>query len=227
MDDPPRETYENDLMLQFYPNSMPFALAGSTIRDMSDREINPRMLQSEHMVRCKLHECQAACCLYGVWADSQEAERLITNAAIILPEMPEDCQDPAMWFDGREDEDEFSESGRVMHSRVVDRSKHYGGIACVFLRDDHKCAIQTAAQKAGMDPWALKPFYCILHPLDLDEKGRITLDDAGLLLDEPGSCLRPSPVPVPLLVTFEPELRHFLGSPKYEELLVAQGLDRL
>lgn len=194
---------------------------------MSDREINPRMLLSEPMVRCKLHECRAACCLYGVWLDSKEAELLMANAALIQPEMPIDRQDPAGWFDGREDADEFSASGRVVHSSVVDRPKHYGGIACVFLRDDQKCAIQTAAQKAGMDPWALKPFYCILHPLDLDEKGRITLDDTGLLLDEPGSCLRPSPVPVPLLVTFEPELRHFLGSPKYEALLVAQGLNRL
>jgi hypothetical protein len=194
---------------------------------MSDREINPRMLLSEPMVRCKLHECQAACCLYGVWIDSLEAGKLIENASLIQPEMPEDRQDPAGWFDGREDVDEFCPSGRVIHSRVVDSAKHYGGLACVFLRDDHKCAIQTAAQKAGLDPWALKPFYCVLHPLDLDEKGRITLDDTGLLLDEPGSCLRPSPVPVPLLVTFEPELRYFLGDPKYEELLVAHGLHRL
>jgi hypothetical protein len=185
------------------------------------------MLRSEPMIRCKLHECRAACCLYGVWIDSHESEVLLENAAIIQAELPEDRQDPAGWFDGREDVDEFAASGRVVHSRVIDNSKHYGGIACVFLRDDNKCAIQTAAQKAGMDPWALKPFYCILHPLDLDEKGRITLDDSGLLLDEPGSCLRPSPVPVPLLVTFEPELRYFLGSPKYEELLVTQGLHRL
>lgn len=156
-----------------------------------------------------------------------EADQLLENAALILPEMPEDRRNTAEWFDGREDVDEFSASGRVVHSRVVDNQKHYGGVSCVFLRDDHKCAIQTAAQKAGKHPWALKPFYCILHPLDLDEKGRITLDDTGLLLDEPGSCLRPSPVPVALLLTFEPELRHFLGDPKYEELLVAQGLNRL
>jgi hypothetical protein len=227
MDDPPRELYENDLIIQFYPNSMPYAPAGSTISHMSDREINPRMLLSEYMVRCKLHECQAACCLYGVWIDNLEARKLLDNAALIQQELPEDWQNPADWFDDREDVDEFSASGRVIHSRVVDRPKHYGGVACVFLRDDHKCAIQTAAQKAGMDPWALKPFYCILHPLDLDEKGRITLDDTGLLLDEPGSCLRPSPVPVPLLATFEPELRYFLGNPKYEELLMAQGLNRL
>lgn len=206
---------------------MPYDPTQSTIRNMSDRDINPRMFLSEPMVRCKLHECQAACCIYGVWIDSSEAEKLLQFADLIKAELPEDRKDPEGWFDGREDADEFSVSGRVIHSRVVDSKKHYGGTACVFLLDDHKCAIQTAAVKAGMDPWALKPFYCILHPLDLDEKGRITLDDTGLLLDEPGSCLRPSPIPVPLLLTFEPELRYFLGDSKYEELLVSQGLNRL
>jgi hypothetical protein len=54
--------------------------------------------------------------------------------------------------------------------------------------------------------------------LDLDEKGRITLDDTGLLLDEPGSCLRPSNTLIPLMDTFEQELRYFLGDQEYERL---------
>jgi hypothetical protein len=196
---------------------------------MFTKDINPRMLKSEPMVRCKLRECQAACCIYGVWIDRMEADRIIQNAGLIQPEMPDDWQDPACWFDGREDDDEHASSGRVVHSRVVESSKHYGGSACVFLREDHKCAIQTAANKSGLHPWAFKPFYCILHPLDLDEKGRITLDDTGLLLDEPGSCLRPSTAEIPLVVTFEPELRYFLGDQEFERLylLVTQGFDRL
>ena len=48
--------------------------------------------------------------------------------------------------------------------------------------------------------------------------GRITLDETELLLDEPGSCLRPSPTPIPLADTFEPELRYFLGDEGYENL---------
>ncbi|NLF50638.1 MAG: DUF3109 family protein [Leptolinea sp.] len=183
-------------------------------------QINPRMLEKEFMVRCKLHDCGAACCIYGVWIDVLEADRILKNAHIILPEMSENRRDTSHWFDGREDLDEHMPSGRVVHSRVVDNQRHYGGTECVFLRSDHKCALQTAAVKAGLHPWALKPFYCVLHPLDLDEKGRITLDDAGLMLDEPGSCLRPSIVRVSLLETFEPELRFFLGDQAYEELLL-------
>ncbi len=183
-------------------------------------EINPRMLENEYLVRCKLQSCRAACCIYGVWIDSAEVERIMAHSHEIAPEMVENRRDSSDWLDGREDFDEHVPTGRVLHSRVVENEKHYGGSECVFLRPDHKCALQTAAVKTGLHPWALKPFYCTLHPLDLDEKGRITLDDAGLLLDEPGSCLRPSKLSVPLLITFEPELRYFLGDQKFEEYLL-------
>jgi len=190
---------------------------------------NPRMLDSEPMIRCQIHECQAACCLYGVWIDWDEVQKIKDNAALIIPEMPEDWRDPDTWFDGREDMDRHAPTGKVIHSRVVENPRHYGGSACVFLRADHKCALQTAASRSGRHPWAFKPFYCILHPLDLDEEGRITLDETDLLLDEPGSCLRPSKIRIPLAVTFEPELRYFMGEEAYQRLmsLVAQRLDRL
>ena len=183
-------------------------------------KINPRLMQSEPMKRCKLHNCKAACCIYGVWIDSQEAVKIRENVSIIQTEMPDLWKNPDKWFDGCEEVDEHAPSGKVIHSRVVDAPKHYGGAACVFLRADLKCALQTAGQKARMHPWSLKPFYCILHPLDLDEKGRITLDESGLLLDEPGSCLRPSKALIPLLNTFEPELRYFLGDQDYELVLL-------
>jgi hypothetical protein len=57
-----------------------------------------------------------------------------------------------------------------------------------------------------------------LHPLDLDEQGRITLDVTEELLCEPGSCLRPADSAVSLLETFEPELRYLMGEEKYQEL---------
>ncbi|MHC1784105.1 MAG: hypothetical protein AB9891_15355 [Anaerolineaceae bacterium] len=79
-----------------------------------------------------------------------------------------------------------------------------------------------AADAAGEQSWRFKPYYCILHPLDIDPQGRITLDENRELLDEPGSCLRPAETDVPLLETFEPELRHLLGDKAYERL-AAEG----
>ncbi|HWQ46133.1 MAG TPA: DUF3109 family protein [Longilinea sp.] len=180
--------------------------------------INPRLLLSEPMQRCVLSECKGACCLHGVWADHLEAQTILSNAALISPHMPPENADPAFWFDGTTDEDEFSPSGRVLHSTVVEAPEHYGSTACIFLCSDHKCALQVAAVAANLHPWQFKPFYCILHPLDLDEQGRITLDETKLLLEEEGSCLRPAPKPIPLLITFEPELRYLLGNPAYQVL---------
>lgn len=138
---------------------------------------------------------------------------------MIAPFMPDEQQDSAQWFDGQVENDEFTPSREVFHSGVVESKKHWGGTACVFLRPDHKCALQAAAQAAGLHPWQWKPFYCILHPLCLDEEGCITLDETEDLLDEPGSCLRPASQAVPLLVTFEEELRYLLGDAEYQELL--------
>jgi len=184
-----------------------------------EKRINPRLLKAEPMQRCTLGECRAACCLHGVWSDRLEMKDILANASIIAPHMEEDHRDPADWFDGREEPDDHSISGWAGHSTVLPDDDHYGGTACIFLRKDHRCALQAAANAEGLHPWRFKPFYCILHPLDIDEQGRITLDETELMLAEPGSCLRPAERPIPLWETFEPELRYLLGEKGYQRLL--------
>lgn len=171
------------------------------------------------MRRCTLGECHAACCLHGVWIDRLEQKDILANAAKIALHMAADLQDPADWFDEREEADDHSISGWVVHSTVLPDPNHYGETACVFLRQDHLCALQVAATAEGLHPWRFKPFYCILHPLDIDDDGRITLDETELMLDEPGSCLRPAEQLIPLIETFEPELRYLLGEKGYQKLV--------
>lgn len=183
------------------------------------KRVNPRLLRSERLRRCKLGECRAACCLNGVWIDRNEAEDLRKNARLILPYLSPEWQDPGCWFEEDCEPDEHALSGAVIRSRVVEAPAHYGGRACVFLRPDFKCALQVAGEAAGFHPWRFKPFYCILHPLDLDEQGRITLDSVRELIHEAGSCLRPAREATPLVVTFEEELRYLLGDRQYAALL--------
>ena len=176
------------------------------------------------MRRCTLGECRAACCLYGVWIDKLEAKDILEHAALIAPHMETENRDPGDWFDGREEPDDHSTSGTTVHSNVLPDDEHYGGTACIFLRKDHLCALQVAANANGLHPWRFKPFYCILHPLDLDEQGRITLDETELMLEEEGSCLRRADHPIPLIETFEEELRYLLGERAYRKLVEEQKL---
>jgi len=181
------------------------------------RTLSPRLLRSEPLRRCTLDDCHGACCIYGVWVDTHEAETILANAALIIPHMPPGAADPATWFDDRKDVDKFSVSGEVVHSRVVPDESQYSGSACIFLRQDYKCALQVAADANGLRPWHFKPFYCILHPLDLDENGQITLEEDNILLTEKASCLRLSEHSSTLLETFEPELRYLMGDQAYCE----------
>jgi Fe-S-cluster containining protein len=196
-------------------------------QDLLKGRVAPRMLESAQMQRCTLKECQGACCIFGVWLDLGEVERIQKNSALIAPFLEEDLRDPALWFAGFEDEDPQTPSGRVIHSAVETNPEHYGGTACIFLRRDAKCALQVAAVENGMHPWSFKPFYCILHPLDLDDQGRITIDATAELLAEKGSCLVPANTEIPLAETFAEELEYLLGAKAYHALLSASRQGRV
>ncbi len=180
--------------------------------------VNPRMLLAEPLQRCRLEDCKGACCVFGVWLDPREVDDIIRNSALILPHMPQDARTPGEWFAPVEDFDKRSPSGKVMHTAVETRPEHYGGTACIFCLEDGKCALQVAASANGLHPWRFKPYYCILHPLDLDEDGRITLDKPEEMVNEPGSCVRSAGQPIPLVDTFESEFRYLLGDKGYEAL---------
>ena len=181
-------------------------------------QINPRLLRSEPLRRCGFPACRAACCLYGVWVDLGERDQILANTTTISKLLPVDRADPAGWFSSEVEADPHTSSGQVVHTRVVADAEHYGGTSCVFLCEDYTCVLQTTGEMLLGDPWALKPFYCILHPLDIDEHGRITLDETTLLAEEAASCLVPSAELIPLLQTFAPELIYFLGEDLWQQL---------
>jgi len=193
-------------------------------KNVFEDRVNPRMLNSEPLRRCKLEECQGACCVFGVWVDLREVTDILHNAGLIIPHMPPESSNPGEWFAPIEDNDHLSPTGKVIHTAVENHPEHFGGTACVFWREDAKCALQVAAMHNNLHAWRFKPYYCILHPLDQDEQGRITLDQAEVLVSEPGSCLRSSETFIPLVDTFAEELRYLLGEKKYAELRVAARL---
>lgn len=180
------------------------------------KELSERMFQKEPLQRCVLHQCHGVCCTYGVWIDLKEKQEILDNFGIV-----DGCMDPGSggfddWFEEEQETDPFTESGKVVHSKLVSRKFPYQRKTCIFLRSDHKCALQVASAKMGKHPWFLKPFYCILHPMDINQEGEITLDDTGIILEEPKSCLRRSQEWKAPIEIFEEELRYLLGDLKYQ-----------
>jgi hypothetical protein len=173
--------------------------------------ISPRLEQTARVQRCGWPDCGAACCIYGAWVDHIHAELILDQAETIIPWLEVDHRLPDTWFDGQQEDDPYTLSGKVQHTRVVPNTDHYGGMACVFLREDKQCALQAAAKAHGLHKWHFKPFYCILHPLEFDSQGRITIDDPEVMAAEPASCLREGEDEVRLSELFKEELDYLLN----------------
>ncbi len=185
----------------------------------SKLSISTRMYRKEPLKRCVLTNCSGVCCTYGVWIDLAEKEEIFTHQAVI-----EACMDPNSggfdeWFEREVEDDPFTKSGMVVHSKVVTRRKPFFRNTCIFQRKDHKCALQVASGEIGKEAWYLKPFYCVLHPMDINDGGEITLDETKLIVEEEKSCLRYSNTPLSPIEIFEEELRYLLGDQLYFEKL--------
>jgi len=143
--------------------------------------------------------------------DEIQQKEILLKSNLISPHMRKGYEDPSAWFNELSEPDEHSLSGTVSHTTVLDDKDHYGGTACIFMREDYKCALQVASENNGYHQWHFKPFYCILHPLDLDDQGRITLGETDELIDEPASCVRSSVHEIPIVELFSEELEYLLG----------------
>jgi len=169
-------------------------------------ELSQRLEAVEPLAHCDWPACGGACCLHGVWLDLLEVQDLHAHADLIAPWMPAGRRDPALWFTSECEAEPGMPSSEVLAAHVVSNPGHYGGQECIFLRPDSKCALQAAGEAAGLDPWRLKPFHCILHPLTFDEAGLVSLAPLAELNDEPASCLRRAAEPRPLRELFACEL---------------------
>jgi hypothetical protein len=174
--------------------------------------INPRLHQTARVQRCGWPACHAACCIYGTWIDKTQANRILEHADLIIPWMNPDNRETDAWFDGQEEDDQFTHSGSVRHTTVIPNVDHYGGTSCIFLRTDHRCALQVAAEANHKHPWDFKPFYCILHPMELDKQGKLTIDDLELMTVEPASCLREADDEILLANLFQEEINYLLNN---------------
>ena len=116
--------------------------------------------------RASLRRCDATCCKRGVVLSTVERDAILAHREGVIRTMeasPREGVAPQRsdWFTGRVKKDPDFLCGRSLDTRVV-------AGACVFLRADRLCAVHIASEEALGHPYALKPAYCILFPLAVE-----------------------------------------------------------
>lgn len=146
--------------------------------------------------------CSSVCCADGVYADVTERERILSHKEMIKKYMDDtQVRDESRWFEPREIADGDFPSGRCVGTEA------YGG-KCVFLDGFGRCTLQVAAAGEGMHKWALKPFFCVLYPIEVT-KGLVSFDD--MLQGEQSCCSVGHEFETPLFEGCKDELTFLVG----------------
>lgn len=141
--------------------------------------VDPKLLLARYDHHCASSNCDGSCCARGVWVDLGQRAEILAAAAVIQRHMePDQEHDPGRWFGGEIKTDADFPSGQAIGTET-----YHGG--CVFLDSSRRCVLHIVDDR---EPLAtrLKPFYCRIYPLVVDE-GVLTLDEpAGG--DRPQCC---------------------------------------
>lgn len=153
--------------------------------------------------------CSSTCCMHGVYLDIAERDKILAHADLIVRQMdPQQTKDPSKWFEQDEEEDQDFPSGRCVSTQVINGQ-------CAFLDEMGRCSLQATASNEGMHRWDLKPFYCILFPIEVSDR-RIGFDT--MLQDEQPCCSVSDRYRVPVFEACRDELLLLLGTDGFDRL---------
>jgi len=146
--------------------------------------------------------CASECCEGGVYADVHERDAILAHKDMIMKSMDEtQTRDHQRWFETVEQDDPDYASGRCVGTTEIHGK-------CAFLDGKGRCSIQVACVEHGMHKWALKPLFCILYPVTIEDR-TIGVDD--MLQGERPCCSVGSVFDVPFFEGCREELEHLVG----------------
>ena len=139
--------------------------------------VDDAIFEARFAKTCSVSNCNATCCQSGVWVDLAERDKILENAQLVQRHMePHQDKDPSRWFD----EDQYPDADLPSGFVIGTQERDYG---CVFLDSRGRCVLQKAAIEEKMDPYALKPFFCVAFP--------IAIENSVLIIDEEECLTRP------------------------------------
>jgi hypothetical protein len=181
--------------------------------------VSSNLLAPSHGEHCVKGECQAACCVGGIWVDLLEVQHILDHAEALRPFLaPEYAANEDLWF---EDEDflhtDFP-SGVALATRTVPRVANPQQDGCIFLRADHLCALHVASDALGLGWPGLKPFECATYPIRRSE-GVIGYDEETTAANPHADCQRPvAGPPRARLHVFRTEIELAIGQKAWQLL---------
>ncbi len=153
--------------------------------------------------------CSSVCCEEGVYADVTDRDRILSHKEMIKQYMDDtQTQDEDRWFERWESKDGDFPSGRCVGTEA-----HNG--KCVFLDGFGRCTLQVAAVSEGMHKWALKPFFCVLYPIEVTNRV-VSFDD--MLQGEQSCCSIGHEFDQPLFEGCREELTFLVGSEGFRKI---------
>jgi hypothetical protein len=153
--------------------------------------------------------CASKCCSGGVYADIRERDRILENKDLVMQHMDEtQNRNHHEWFETQEEEDHDFPSGKCAGTEVFSDK-------CVFLNKQGHCSLQVAAVADGRHRWDLKPFYCVLFPIEISD-GVVSFDP--MLQDEESCCTVQRDFATPVFEGCRDEIVHAIGEDGFREL---------
>ncbi|HUN67070.1 MAG TPA: DUF3109 family protein [Bacteroidota bacterium] len=180
------------------------------LRHIPELKLRENFFAVRYGERCSMDRCTSSCCKFGVYADLDEKERILSHADLIRRYLePHQEPDASRWFEEKIYDDPDFPSKKCVGTRALD----YG---CVFLDSSGRCALQKASSAEGLGRYYLKPFYCFAYPVTI-LRGELIVDDEEFL-SNPGCCRPDSKGTRSIFDLCDEELRFVLGEEGYSEL---------
>lgn len=171
-------------------------------------QVDPYIFSAKFPERCRLDLCGSRCCRFGVWADLEEKEKILSHRELFVDLLRPEAKDPESWF-GAVEPDGDCPTGLSVETMDI-------AGACAFFHPDHGCVLQKGAAEAGLHEWHLKPRFCILFPLVVSE-GTLTVDEDMKTL----WCMKKKNRTQPVVLSVRKEVRYLYGNEMERKFLDA------
>ena len=136
--------------------------------EINGLKIDPIIFTQGFVPHCNISICGGQCCDWGVFMDKEFKDVIMKHEQDIIDVMDEgQIKDSSQWFGDEIEKDHDFPSGEAIDTETY--KTKFGKEQCVFKGINNYCSLQVAAEKKGFHKWEIKPKYCIMYPISIED----------------------------------------------------------